>query len=419
MSFANFGTLGTQLALKIMAKNGVKKQTIKPTFGEFEFETDKRDFVRRYFFLTIKNECSGVLEELQGEPLKFYRKEIKTYNQINNLLFQKNHPLYAEAKLFNHYLQTWRGKWKLKSPPGKLTFDEYFEHKEPVWKHRNEYSEQKYLEIVAPKFRVDAKDWSKEKFKQFQDSITKEVYLLRYGNINTIEEANRRLEAMRQSYEQLSDELHQRYEDEKTEWINDFAVEILYLWIRNEKWKAKMAFDFSRNYFWEGVLRETEGLEIWRYPEVKKEDYTKIQRQKALDELNNTNFASLPADVKNYVAESRAKQAEDYCRKVEAKLRAQLPKLKKTNEHSEFDRNMRYTVRMLCQNPQPTWEDLAEVMLKDEGIKNYVKDPKKGKVLKDAIHRVRESSVRPTLKLLGLSTELVFGKRGRPSNKPS
>lgn len=349
-----------------MAKNGVKKQTIKPTFGEFEFETDKRDFVRRYFFLTIKNECSGVLEDLQGEPLKFYRKEFKTYNQINNFLFQKNHPLYAEAKLFNHYLQTWREKWKLKSPSGKLTFDEYFERTEPVWKHRNEYSEQNYLEIVAPKFRFDARDWSKEKFKQFQDSITKEVYLLRYGNINTIEEANRRLEAMRQFYEQLSDELHQRYEDEKTEWINDFAVEILYLWI-NKKWKAKMAFDFSRNYFWEGVLPETEGLEIWRYPEAKKEDYTKSQRQKALDELNNTNLASLPADAKNYVAETRFKQAEDYCRKVEAKLRAQSPKLKNTDQHSEFDRNMRYTVRMLCQKPQPIWEDLAEESLKQKG----------------------------------------------------
>ncbi len=409
LSFAKFSILGTHLALKFMVKKGVAKQTIKPTFGEFEFETDKQDFVRLYFFLTIKNECPYVLEDLQDEPLKLYRREFGTYSRIDNFLFQENHFLYAEAKCFDDSLQTWREKWKLKSPVKKHTFEEYFERTEQVWKVRNEYNDKTFFEMVCPAFRLEANGWSKEKVKEFREKLTKEIYLLRYGNINTNEEAKRHLEAMRQSYEQLSDERHQRYEDEKTEWINDFAGEILYWWKRNEKWKSEMIFDFTRCYIWETISPETEGLEVWRYRDDKKEFYIESQRQTALKELNNTNLASLSADVKNYVAESRAKQAEDYYRKVKAQLRTQSPKLKNTDQHPEFDRNMRYTVRMLCQNPQPTWEDLAKDSLKQKGH-SYTKN----KITLEKEIRALRKSVKAMLEILGFSQSIIFGKQGRP-----
>lgn len=70
---------------------------------------------------------------------------------------------------------------------------------------------------------------------------------------------------------------------------------------------------------------------------------------------------------------------------------------------------MRYTVRMLCQNPQPTWEDLAKDSLKQKGH-SYTKH----KTTLDKEIRALKKSVKAMLEILGFSQSIIFGKQGRP-----
>lgn len=302
---------------------GTLKKQIRPTFGEFDIDTDNQEFLRQNFWHVIKKECPHVLRDLQDAPLALYQKEFGTFGQIDRLRFQKDNPLYPQVNFFYQSLQTWRSRWNLRDPIATPAFDERFE-----------------------------------------------------------------------------------YDDEKTEWINDFATISLFWWKLSEQCKEEMTLNFPFAYIGDiETSPKVEGLEVWRYREEKAEGYIERQRKNALAELNETSFASLPADVKNYIANSRAKQAEDYCSEVTG-----TSKLKTTPGHAEFERNLTNLVRLLCGQPKPTWNELAAESLKEKGL-TYTKN----EITLNKEIRALKKGVKEMLPVLGFSQSVIFGKQGRPS----